>query len=81
MNALIFIDLYTDVQMVMINSVMSSPISLDNYGPFAGALGMETVVAVALGALAAIFVGALLGLLVICRRQRCYYVSIYLLTS
>lgn len=36
---------------------------------------METVVAVALGALAAVFLGALLVLLVICRRQRCYYVS------
>lgn len=37
---------------------------------------METVVAVALGALAAVFLGALLVLLVICRRQRCYYVSL-----
>ncbi|XP_046743483.1 transmembrane protein 98-like [Diprion similis] len=35
--------------------------------------GMETVVAVALGALAAVFLGALLVLLVICRRQRCYH--------
>ncbi|KAJ8687855.1 hypothetical protein QAD02_023650 [Eretmocerus hayati] len=34
---------------------------------------METIVAVALGALAALFLGALLVLLVICKRQRCYY--------
>lgn len=37
--------------------------------------GMETIVAVALGALAAVFFGAFLVLLVICKRQRCYYVS------
>ncbi|XP_012271070.1 transmembrane protein 98-like [Orussus abietinus] len=35
--------------------------------------GMETIVAIALGALAAVFLGALLVLLVICRKQRCYY--------
>ncbi|KAG5308445.1 TMM98 protein, partial [Acromyrmex insinuator] len=54
---------------------MSSPISMSNAGPPTTATGMETVVAVALGALAAVFLGALLVLLVICRRQRCYYVS------
>lgn len=48
---------------------------MSNAGPAATATGMETVVAVALGALAAVFLGALLVLLVICRRQRCYYVS------
>lgn len=48
---------------------------MSNAGPPATATGMETVVAVALGALAAVFLGALLVLLVICRRQRCYYVS------
>ncbi|XP_071632648.1 transmembrane protein 98 isoform X1 [Temnothorax longispinosus] len=52
---------------------MSSSISMSNAGPQATATGMETVVAVALGALAAVFLGALLVLLVICRRQRCYY--------
>ncbi|XP_018355810.1 PREDICTED: transmembrane protein 98-like [Trachymyrmex septentrionalis] len=52
---------------------MSSPISMSNAGPPTTATGMETVVAVALGALAAVFLGALLVLLVICRRQRCYY--------
>lgn len=55
---------------------MSSSISISNAGPPATATGMETVVAVALGALAAVFLGALLVLLVICRRQRCYYVSL-----
>lgn len=50
--------------------------SISNAGPSATATGMETVVAVALGALAAVFLGALLVLLVICRRQRCYYVSL-----
>ncbi|XP_050453175.1 transmembrane protein 98-like isoform X2 [Cataglyphis hispanica] len=54
---------------------MSSSISISNAGPPATATGMETVVAVALGALAAVFLGALLVLLVICRRQRCYYDS------
>lgn len=54
---------------------MSSSVSISNTGPTAGATGMETVVAVALGALAAVFLGALLVLLVICKRQRCYYVS------
>lgn len=54
---------------------MSSPVSISNTGPTAGATGMETVVAVALGVLAAVFLGALLVLLVICKRQRCYYVS------
>ncbi|KAL6432646.1 hypothetical protein ACFW04_006233 [Cataglyphis niger] len=49
---------------------------MSNAGPPATATGMETVVAVALGALAAVFLGALLVLLVICRRQRCYYVSL-----
>lgn len=49
--------------------------SMSSAGPPATAAGMETVVAVALGALAAVFLGALLVLLVICRRQRCYYVS------
>jgi len=48
---------------------------MNNAGPPVTATGMETVVAVALGALAAVFLGALLVLLVICRRQRCYYVS------
>jgi len=48
---------------------------MSNAGPPTTASGMETVVAVALGALAAVFLGALLVLLVICRRQRCYYVS------
>lgn len=55
--------------------MMSSPVSISNTGPTAGASGMETVVAVALGALAAVFLGALLVLLVLCKRQRCYYVS------
>lgn len=59
---------------------MSSPVSISNNGPTAGATGMETVVAVALGALAAVFLGALLVLLVICKRQRCYYVSYKLFT-
>lgn len=49
--------------------------SMSNAGPPATATGMETVVAVALGALAAVFLGAFVVLLVICRRQRCYYVS------
>jgi len=49
--------------------------SMSNAGPSATATGMETVVAVALGALAAVFLGAFVVLLVICRRQRCYYVS------
>ena len=49
--------------------------SISNTGPTTSATGMETVVAVALGALAAVFLGALLVLLVICKRQRCYYVS------
>ncbi|KAK0167152.1 hypothetical protein PV327_004586 [Microctonus hyperodae] len=53
--------------------IMSSQISINNANNSSVAPGMETVVAVALGALAAIFVGALLVLLVICRRQRCYY--------
>ncbi|XP_015592309.1 transmembrane protein 98 isoform X1 [Cephus cinctus] len=53
--------------------MMSSPISVNNAGASSGAPGMETVVAVALGALAAVFLGALLVLLVICRRQRYYY--------
>ncbi|XP_033327629.1 transmembrane protein 98 [Megalopta genalis] len=53
--------------------MMSSPVSISNTGPIAGASGMETVVAVALGALAAVFLGALLVLLVLCKRQRCYY--------
>lgn len=55
--------------------MMSSPVSLGNANSSSGAPGMETVVAVALGSLAAVFLGALLVLLVICRRQRCYYVS------
>lgn len=54
---------------------MSSPVSISNSASLTGTNGMETVVAVALGALAAVFLGALLVLLVICRRQRCYYVS------
>lgn len=49
---------------------------MSNAGSPTTATGMETVVAVALGALAAVFLGALLVLLVICRRQRCYYVSL-----
>ncbi|XP_012257809.1 transmembrane protein 98-like [Athalia rosae] len=52
---------------------MSSPLTVGSPGPAAGAPAMETVVVVALGALAAVFLGALLVLLVICRRQRCYY--------
>lgn len=48
---------------------------MSNAGSPTTATGMETVVAIALGALAAVFLGALLVLLVICRRQRCYYVS------
>ncbi|XP_043266403.1 transmembrane protein 98-like isoform X2 [Venturia canescens] len=52
---------------------MSSPVSIGNVNGSSGTPGMEMVVAVALGSLAAIFVGALLVLLVICRRQRCYY--------
>ncbi|KAF7382157.1 transmembrane protein 98-like [Vespula maculifrons] len=52
---------------------MSSPVSISNSASLTGTNGMETVVAVALGALAAVFLGALLVLLVICRRQRCYY--------
>ncbi|XP_034945693.1 transmembrane protein 98-like [Chelonus insularis] len=52
---------------------MSSPMSVSSASTSAGTPGMETVVAVALGALAAVFLGALLVLLVICRRQRCYY--------
>lgn len=54
---------------------------MSNAGPPATITGMETVVAVALGALAAVFLGALLVLLVICRRQRCYYVSEILKTE
>ncbi|XP_015115528.1 transmembrane protein 98 [Diachasma alloeum] len=54
-------------------SMMSSPLSLSSSSASTGAPGMETVVAVALGALAAVFLGALIVLLVICRRQRCYY--------
>lgn len=56
---------------------MSSPVSISNSASLTGNNGMETVVAVALGALAAVFLGALLVLLVICRRQRCYYVSCF----
>ncbi|KAI4499217.1 hypothetical protein M0802_005800 [Mischocyttarus mexicanus] len=52
---------------------MSSPVSISNSASLTGTNGMETIVAVALGALAAVFLGALLVLLVICRRQRCYY--------
>lgn len=56
---------------------MSSSIAMNNaVGPPATATGMETVVAIALGALAAVFLGAFVVLLVICRRQRCYYVSV-----
>ncbi|XP_066582895.1 transmembrane protein 98-like [Prorops nasuta] len=52
---------------------MSSAVAaVSNTGPPISS-GMETVIAIALGALAAIFLGALLMLLVICRRQRCYY--------
>ncbi|CAG5103971.1 Similar to Tmem98: Transmembrane protein 98 (Rattus norvegicus) [Cotesia congregata] len=51
---------------------MSSPMSVSSASS-STAPGMETVVAVALGALAAVFLGALFVLLVICRRQRCYY--------
>ncbi|XP_057341815.1 transmembrane protein 98-like isoform X2 [Microplitis mediator] len=51
---------------------MSAPMSVSSASS-STAPGMETVVAVALGALAAVFLGALFVLLVICRRQRCYY--------
>lgn len=54
-------------------SSMSSPVSVSNANPTSGVPGMETIVAIALGALAAVFLGALFVLLIICRRQRCYY--------
>lgn len=60
---------------------MSSPVSISNSASLTGNNGMETVVAVALGALAAVFLGALLVLLVICRRQRCYYVSCFVCSA
>lgn len=49
--------------------------SMSNANTAAPADGMQTVVAVVLGALAAVFLAALLVLLVICKRQRFYYVS------
>lgn len=61
---------------ILVSNTMSSSISISNAVPPVTATGMETVVAIALGALAAVFLGALLVLLVICRRQRCYYVSL-----
>lgn len=53
--------------------------SVSNANPTSGVPGMETIVAIALGALAAVFLGALFVLLIICRRQRCYYVRILLI--
>lgn len=60
---------------MLLVTTMSSPVSISNSASLTGVSGMETIVAVALGALAAVFLGALLVLLVICRRQRCYYVN------
>lgn len=62
--------------MSLVAPIMSTSMSLSSTNTSTGAPGMETVVAVALGALAAVFLGALLVLLFICRRQRCYYVSL-----
>lgn len=59
-----------------VDTLVEAAVKSNSTGTF---VGMETVVAVALGVLAAIFLGAFLVLiLVICRKQRCYYVRHFL---